>query len=79
MALRKFTADFWWVEAKCVLKDVDGYPEIFPKLVCGIGMETKQGAAYFFEQRLNLQNGKSYVLEKYDHDKLVVVYRRIKE
>jgi len=74
-----FKVEAHWIAPKAVLKDVDGYPEIVPALECAIQIPFNNGVLkYFIMEKLELTNGKKYILEKYDSEKAVVTYRRIK-
>lgn len=75
----QFTSEINWVAPKAVLKDYDGYPEIVPGLDCAIGIQFKTGMKYFIMERLELTNGKIYILERYKTHPATVIYKRVEK
>lgn len=69
--------EVWYSTARVVLNNGE-YASIRENFDCAIGIESKAGPQYFICQKIQLENGEVYVLERYDLDKQTVFYRRRK-
>ena len=69
--------DAWWANATVVLNGGD-YATIKKNFACALGVESKSGNQFFICQKLRLNDGSEYILERYKHETFTLFYRRVK-
>jgi len=74
MSREEITIKAWSATAKIVLNSND-YAQIKDGVNCALGVKTNQGDQYYLAQKLSMDNGDEYILERYDHGKLTLFYR----
>lgn len=74
---KKFPVDAWYATSKVVFMD-DGFAQIEKGFSCALGIESAVGDQFFLCQKITLQDGSEYVLERYNFAKNTLFYRRLR-
>lgn len=77
MSQETFPIDAWWASSKIVFIEED-FAQIRENYACALGVQSKDGDQFFIAQKLYTKDGNTYILEKYDHTKNTLFYRRKK-
>jgi len=72
---QKFNVEAWYCSATVILNDGD-YVEIKRDINCSIAVDSHAGIQYFLAQKINLNDGSEYILERYKVENQTIHYRR---